>query len=144
MSIWLVAYNYWVYKGCFDVINVSINRVWTIFSLTPSAINGLHCHILPKRMYRLALLPKIQMRRSLPHPKNVRQWSANEFWHCIMKHRVGCAVTVCHNLTVGRLYMEQWWWPHFYYVWKMSVNRVSKTFGLASWKMHELCGDVTP
>jgi len=27
---------------------------------------------------------------------------------------------------------------------KMSVNRASTTFGLAFWKLHGLCGDVTP
>jgi hypothetical protein len=61
-----------------------------------------------------------------------------------MKHPVGCAVTVSHNQTIGPLSMEQWWWQHFYYVLKMSVNRASTTFGLASWKMNGLCGDVTP
>jgi hypothetical protein len=61
-----------------------------------------------------------------------------------MKHPVGCAVTERHNQTIGRLSMEQWWWQHFYNVLKMSVNRASTTFGLASWKMHGLCGDVTP
>jgi len=84
------------------------------------------------------------MTHLLPHRKNERQRSVNDFWHCVMKHPVGCAVTVHHNQTVGRLSMDQWWWQHFYYVLKMSVNRASTTFGLASWKMHELCGEVTP
>jgi len=80
----------------------------------------------------------------LPHPKNQRQRSVNDFLHCVMKHPVGCAVTVWHNRNIGRLSMEQWWWQHFYYVLKMSFNRASTTFGLASWKMHEQCGDITP
>jgi len=33
------------YKGCFNVINVRVNRVSTILSHTHLAINGLHCHI---------------------------------------------------------------------------------------------------
>jgi len=84
------------------------------------------------------------MRCSLPHFKNDRQLSVNNFWHCIMKHRVGCAVTVRHNGTIDCLSMDQSWWQYFYYFLKMSVNRASTTFGLASWKMNELCGDVTP
>jgi len=144
LCIWFVAYNCWVFKGCFDVINVSVNRVSTILSLTHSAINRLRFHILPTRMYKLALLQKKQMTRSLPHPTNECQWSFNNVWHCVMKHPVSCAVTVSHNQTIGCLSMEQWWWQHFYYVLKMSINRVSTTFGLASWKMHGLGGDVTP
>jgi len=144
ICIWFVAYNYWVYKGCFDVINVCVNRVSTILNLTRSAINGLHYPILPKWMYRSALLRKTQMTRSLPHPKNECQRNVNEFWHCVMKYPVGCAVTVRHNQTIGRLSIEQWWWQHFYYVLTMSVNRASTIFGLASWKLHGLCSDVTP
>jgi len=60
-----------------------------------------------------------------------------------MKHPVGCALRVHHNRNIACLSIEQWWWQHFCYVLKMSVNRASTTFGLASWKMHELCGDVT-
>jgi hypothetical protein len=133
-----------VYKGCFDLIHVIVNSVSTILSLAHSTINGLHCPILPKKMSMSALLRKKQMTCSLPHPKNEREWSVNDFWHCVMKYPVSCAVTVSHNRTIGHLSIEQWWWQHFYYVLTMSVNRVSITFGLASWKMHGLCGDGTP
>ena len=133
-----------MYKGCFNVINVSVNRVSTISSLTHSAINGLYCHILPKRMYKSALLRKKQMTRMLAHPKNKRQRSVNHFWYCVMKHPVCWAVIVSHNQTIGRLSMEQWWWQHSYHVLKMSINRVSMTNGLASWKMHGLGGDIAP
>jgi len=143
MCIWFVAYNYWVYKGCFNVINVSVNRVSTILNLTHSAINGLHFPILPKHMYRLALLRKKQLICLLPHPKNERQQSINYVWHCVRKYPVGCAVTVSHNRTIGHLSIEQWCWQHFYCVLKMSVNRASTTFGLASWKMQGLCGNIT-
>jgi len=61
-----------------------------------------------------------------------------------MKYPIGCAFTVGHNQTIGRLSIEQWWWQHFYYVLKMSVNRASTIFGLASSKLHGLCGNVTP
>jgi len=84
------------------------------------------------------------MTHSLPHPKNDRQSSINDYWHCVMKHPVGCAVTVRHTQTISRLSMEKWLWQHFYYVLKMSVNRESTTFGFAFWNMHGLCGDVTP
>jgi len=144
MRIWFVAYNSAVYKGCVDVINVSVDRVSMILSLTHLAINGLHCHILPKWMYKSALLRKKQMTRSLPSPKNERQHSVNDFWHCVRKHPLHCAGRVNHNRTIGRLSIEQWWWHHFYHVLKMSVNRASMTFGLASWNMHGLCGVVTP
>jgi len=30
MRIWFIMYNYWVYEGCFNVINVNVNRPWTI------------------------------------------------------------------------------------------------------------------
>jgi hypothetical protein len=39
--------------------------------------------------------------------------------------------------------MEQWWWQHIYYVPKISVNRASITHGVAWWKMHGLCGNIT-
>jgi hypothetical protein len=143
MCIWFIATDYWVYKGCFNEINVSVNRVSTISSHTQSAINGLHCHILPKGTYRSTLLENKHMTCSLPHPKNERQPSMNDFWHCIMKHPAGCAVTVSHNRTIGCLSMEQWWWQLFYYVLKISVNRASTTLGLACCKMHGRWGDIT-
>jgi len=61
-----------------------------------------------------------------------------------MNHPVGGAVTAHHNQTIGRLSIEQCWQKRFYYVLKMSVNRASTTLGLASWKRHGVCGDVTP
>jgi hypothetical protein len=133
-----------VYKGSFDVINVCVNRVSTILNLTHSAINGPDCPILPKRKYRSAILRKKQMTRSLPHAKNVRQRSFNNFWDCALKCPVGWVLTVHHKQIIGRLSIEQWWWQHFYNVLKMSVNRASTIFGLASWKLHGLCGEVTP
>ena len=130
MCIWFVAYNYCVYKGCFDVIYVCVNRVSTILNLTHSAINGLHCPMLSKRMYRSTLLRKKQMTRSLPHPKNDRQRSVNDFWHCVMTYPVGCAVTVHHNLTIGRLSIEQWWRQHFYYVLKWASTERQRFLAL--------------
>ena len=109
MDILFVAYNDCVYKGRFDVINVCVNRVSAILNLPHSAIDGLHYPILPKSMYRSALLRKEQITPWLAHPKNERQWSVNEFWHCIMKYPLGCAVTVCHNQTIGHFSIEHWW-----------------------------------
>ena len=142
MWISFFAYNNWVYKGCFDVINVCVNRVLTILNLTHSAINGPHYAILPKRMYRLPLLRKDRMTRLLPQRKNKPQRIVNEFWHCVMKYPVGCAVTVRHNQTIGHLSIEQWWWQHFYYVLTMSINWASTIFGLTYRKLHGLCDDV--
>jgi len=83
------------------------------------------------------------MTHSLPHPNNEYQQSINDFRLCVMKYPAGCAVTVSPNGTIGRLSMEHWWWQHFYYVLKMSVNRASMTLGLASENMHGLCGNIT-
>jgi len=77
LCIWLVAYNHWVYKGCFDVINVSVNRVSKIVSLTHSAIKRPHCHILAKWMYWLLLYGKRQITSSLPYPKIECQRNVN-------------------------------------------------------------------
>jgi hypothetical protein len=95
-------------------------------------------------MYKSALLRKKLIIRSLPHPKNEHQRNVNDVWHCVMKHPAGCAVTASHNQTIGRLSIEQQWWQNFYYVLKISVNRASTAFRLGSWKLHGLCGDVTP
>jgi hypothetical protein len=59
-----------------------------------------------------------------------------------MKHLVGCAVTANHNPTIGGLSIEQWWQKRFYYVLKMSVNRASTTFGLASGKRHAVAATL--
>jgi hypothetical protein len=76
-------------------------------------------------MYKSVLLRKKLMTCSLSHPKNEHQPSLNDFGHCIIKHPAGCAVTACHNQTIGRLSIEQQWWQHFYYVVQMSFNRAS-------------------
>jgi len=47
-----------------------------------------------------------------------------------MKHTVGCVVTLCHNQTIGHLSIQQWWWPHFYYVLKMSVKEHERLLAL--------------
>jgi len=70
--------------------------------------------------------------------------AVNDFWHWVMIYPLGYVVTVRHNRTIGRLSIEQWSWQHFYYVLKMSVNWASTIFGLASWKLHGLCGDIKP
>jgi hypothetical protein len=95
-------------------------------------------------MYKSALLRKKLMTRLLPHPKNEHQRRVNNLGLCVMKYPAGCMVTASHNQTISHLSIEQRWWQHFYHVLKMRLNRVSTTFGLASWKMHGLCGDVTP
>jgi hypothetical protein len=93
-------------------------------------------------MYWSGLLQKRQTTCSLPKPKNEPWWSINAFWHSVPKHPLSCAIKVSHYRTIGHLSTEQWWWQHFYYVLKLSVNRGSTTFGFASSKMHGLCSNV--
>jgi len=57
-----------------------MNGVSTIFSLTLSAIKGLHSHILPKWNYWSSLMVKGQAIGLWPHSINERQRSANDFW----------------------------------------------------------------
>jgi hypothetical protein len=80
----------------------------------------------------------------LPDPKNERQWSFNNFWHCVMKHPAGCVMTLTDNRTLSCLSTAKWLLQQSYYVLKMSFNGHSTTFGLASWKMQGLCSDMTP
>ena len=80
MCIWIVVYNYWVHKGCFDVIKVSVNRVSTIYSLTHSAINWRDSHIIPNWTYWSAGKPKRQTIYSSPHPRNECELSVNGVW----------------------------------------------------------------
>jgi hypothetical protein len=77
MCISFAAYNHTVYKGCFDVINLSVNRVSTIFCLTHSAIKGLHCHIIQKWMAWLALYQKLEIIRLGLYPWIEHQWYLN-------------------------------------------------------------------
>jgi len=58
---------------------------------------------------QVGVIVKKANHRSLPHPENESQRSVNDVWHCVMKHPVGCAGTVSHNRTVGRLSIQQWW-----------------------------------
>jgi len=68
----------------------------------------------------------------------------NNFWHCIMENPDGFAATFIHNRTIACLSIQKWLQQHRYYVQKMSVDGVSTTSGLASWKMQGLCGDIKP
>jgi hypothetical protein len=68
-----------------------------ILSLTHLAINGMHCHMLPMKMYKSALWQITQQQRLLPHLKNERQWKINDFWDPVLKHAIADAVTVSNN-----------------------------------------------
>jgi len=147
MSIlWIrfIEYNYWVLAGCFDRINVSMKRASTMFSLTHSEIKGLQRHIVPKWLCSSALQPKWQMTCTLPHPINEHQQSSNDFWHCIMENPQGCMATLTHNQNIFRLSRQKWLRQRPYNVLQMSVNGVSTSCGLASWKIERLCGDINP
>jgi len=125
MSIWFVAYNYSMDEGCFDVINVIVNRASTIFSLTHWALKRLHCHILPKWIYWSTLLRKWKMTCLLPHPENERPLSLNEFWPCILQNPESSVATLTHNRTIGRVSRQKWLPQQCYYVLTMSVNGVN-------------------
>jgi hypothetical protein len=60
-------------------------------------------------MYQSAVLQKKPMTRLFAHPKNERQRRSNNFWHCVLKHPIGCAVTVSQDRTIGWLPLKQWW-----------------------------------
>jgi hypothetical protein len=57
---------------------------------------------------------------------------------------MGCAATLPDNGGIGCLSRLQLLLKHRYYVPKMSINGASITFGLASWKILEQCGDIKP
>jgi len=57
---------------------------------------------------------------------------------------MGCAATLPHNRTIGRLSKQKLLQQDLYYVLKMSVNGASMTFGLVSWKILGLCDDMKP
>jgi hypothetical protein len=54
----------------------------------------------------------------------------------------GCAATLMHNRTIGRLSRQNVLRQHCFYALKMSVNGVSTTFGHVSWKINWLSGDI--
>jgi len=141
MHIWFIAYNDWVYEGCFDVNNLSVTRASLIFSLTHSALKKLHCHIL---YVLVGIMPKMQTTRWLPYPNHDRPWTVNNFWHCIVDNPNGCAATLNHNQTIGRLSRQRLSRQHFYYILTLSVNGAWTTFGLESRKTLGLCGDMNP
>jgi len=141
MSIPLVAYEYWVNKGCFDVINGSVNRASMILSLTHSAIKRLHCHILD------ALVGVIANKANSRLIAQFWKWGWTEgqrFWPCFLKNRKGCTATLTHNWTIGGLSSHKLSWQHPYYVLKMRVNRASTTFILTTQKIPGRCSDIIP
>jgi len=73
-----------------------------------------------------------------------RQWSVNNFWHCIMENPEGCAMILSHNHTIGRLAKQNLLQRHCFYILKMSVNGALTTFGLASLKTQGLTGNLDP
>lgn len=82
------VYSCCVSNDSYCIFNMGVNGASQIFSLTPSAIKGLHGHILPKRNYWPSLLIKRKVTGSLPHPTNEHQGSINNIWSCILdNHR---------------------------------------------------------
>jgi hypothetical protein len=54
------------------------------------------------------------------------------------------AVMLPQNHAIGRLPIQNLFQQHRYYVLKMSVNGATTTFGLLSWNVLGLCGDIEP
>jgi len=59
-------------------------------------------------VYLICWIQLLSVQRLFRCDRCERQRSVNDFWHYVMKHPVGCAVTVSHNRTIGRLSIEQW------------------------------------
>jgi hypothetical protein len=54
----------------------------------------------------------------------------------------GCAAILTYNRTISHLCRQKKLLQHRYYVLKMCVNGAAMTFGIASWRMQWLCGDI--
>jgi len=61
-----------------------------------------------------------------------------------MANPEGFAATLTNNQTITRLSNEKYLLQHHSYVRKIRGNGASTTFGLESWKMQGLCGDIKP
>ena len=79
-----LAYNCWASNDCWYVIEVSINRALIMLSLTPSAMKGLHCHLLLKMTYWFSIYVKKTGTCWLPHPRIECQRTVNNVWSCIL------------------------------------------------------------
>jgi len=51
----------------------------------------------------------------------------------------GCAATLSHNRTIGRLSRQNSFPHHRHHASKMTVNGASKILGFSSWKVKGLC-----
>jgi len=74
------------WHACCPILNMSVNGMSMIFSLTHSTIKGLHCHLLPELIISSSLWLKKQMARSWPHPTNECEPSVNNFWPSIVEN----------------------------------------------------------
>jgi hypothetical protein len=79
MWIWMLPCNYWVDNECFDLSDVSVNRLSTFLSLTHFTMRRLHCRILSKWWYWSALYAIWQMPCLLPQFKNQYPRNLNGF-----------------------------------------------------------------
>jgi len=132
MCIQFIPYNYWEYKRCFDVMNVSFNWVSTIVGLASCII------------FRAAWQHQLIIEVSVAFlSKNGCDNSAtmSETWAAMERQRLtalhlgtskGCAVMLTHDRTIGRLSWQSWLRQHCCYVLYMSINGVSTILGLAS------------
>jgi len=76
--------------------------------------------------------------------KNEHQWSLNDFWHCIMENPEGLAATLTHNRTIACLSRQNMGATTSLLCPKNERQWSVNNFGLASWKMQVLYGDIKP
>jgi len=75
----------WLWQHRDYVLNTSVNGVSTTFGLASWKIQGLRGNIELSSNCRPPFYPKMVATTSLLCPKNERQRSVNDFWHCILE-----------------------------------------------------------
>jgi len=142
IRIWFVAYKYWLYEGSFDVINVRVNRVSTIFALASwitlraaqghwliielsATFSGKHCCDINATVSWQLVSAEHEQLLTLQLPQSK-----------------GCTAILTYNHTIGRLCRQQWLRQYHCCVLNMSVNGASSIFGLACWIIMGLCRDI--
>jgi len=77
--------NTWLWQHWDYVLNTSVNGASTTFGLASSKIQELRSDIELSSNCRPPFYAKMVVTISLLCPKNERQWSVNDFWHCILQ-----------------------------------------------------------
>jgi len=142
MRLRFIAYNYWLYEDCFNLITVSANRALTIF--------GLASCITPRDARRHQLIIELS---ATFLGQNGCDINATISWKCAsMEHQRVVALhlgkckrhtaIIIHNHTISLLSRQKWLRQHRCYALSMSINAASSNLGLASWIFKGLCYDI--